>query len=166
MTRTPDSPVGTKQWLQDCIDELYARDSDLLLLAAGEWSVAARLAHIIANRCEGDADPRLRIDCEYNRAGNETKRVDGARRLPDIVVHHRGNNERNLLAIECKHKRRSEQDRADDIRKLLALAATFGYEHFAFIEFGETSATISWGRLTSSKRGVVSSSRTRVTTGR
>jgi len=42
------------------------------------------------------------VDCEYNRYGDETKRLlDSKIVFPDIIIHHRGKNE-NLVVIEVK----------------------------------------------------------------
>lgn len=49
------------------------------------------------------------VDCEYNRRGADRKTIDNKGFRPDIIVHERGNNNKNLLYIECK------QPYSDDI---------------------------------------------------
>lgn len=79
------------------------------------------------------------VDCEYNRHGIDTKRVPSLKDLPrrggkrtgaatpDIVVHRRGREGPNLIAIEVK---RLEDDPGDDKMKLRGYKQPpLNYEH-------------------------------------
>lgn len=79
------------------------------------------------------------VDLEYNRDGHNTKRVNlnqvpdaswdaGSNVFPDIIVHHRGNNENNLLIIEAKkrHQFNSAIDKHDR-RKIQAFSTGLDY---------------------------------------
>jgi hypothetical protein len=79
------------------------------------------------------------VDCEYNRDGHESKRVNlvdhlaeewgaGSNVYPDIIVHHRGDNLHNLLIIEAKKVRRFDGHVDDhDRRKIEAFARELDY---------------------------------------
>jgi hypothetical protein len=90
--------------------------------------------------------PKLRVDCEYNRHGNEIKRLRVPRDdidwddteaktvFPDIVVHERGNDENNLLVIEVK-KSSNNQNVQFDKNKLEAFTIEPYRYHFGlFLE--------------------------------
>ena len=92
----------------------FKSDRDLLEIGANERSITHKLAEHLQCQFED-----RKVDCEYNRCGSYPKSLKnlksciGGRKLeandseattvyPDIVVHQRGNNERNLLVIEAK----------------------------------------------------------------
>lgn len=93
--------------------ELFAaRDRDLLILDASEWSIAHRLAVYL----EQQLPAGWHIDCEYNRQGldyDEKRNPGGNIVRPDIIVHRRGHVALadNLLVIELK-KYRDAPDQA------------------------------------------------------
>lgn len=81
-------------------------DSFLFDKDVSEWAVAHRLAAYL----EGFF-PEYDVDCEYNRMpgpdgeydSKAPKKVLGNKKIrPDIIVHRRGSNEDNLIAIEMK----------------------------------------------------------------
>src|SRR5262245_18741393 len=93
------------------LNMLFARDAFLLEKDNSEWAVAHRLAVYLETLLPG-----WNIDCEFNRQGKaaDPKALErGSHVRPDIIVHHRGQLERehNLLAIELK-KRNSMSDHA------------------------------------------------------
>ena len=51
-------------------------------------------------------DEELTIDFDYNRNGGNVKNMDGFNQrhgvFPDIILHHRGFNDKNVLVIEIK----------------------------------------------------------------
>lgn len=81
---------------------------------ARENAVAARLFFHLGNRPEF---AMLNVDSEYDRAGleNDPKtRPNGGEIRPDIIVHNRGNNDANLLAIEVKFRAARTRRTNDD----------------------------------------------------
>ena len=97
------------------IDEFYLRDRYLVDLDVNERTCVARIAHYLQNLL--DKDPiwhDISVDCEYNRQTEEIppenkstkrcKRTPQASRgiFPDLIVHCRGKNDRNLLVAEFK----------------------------------------------------------------
>jgi hypothetical protein len=91
------------------------------------------------------------VDCEYNRAGREPKKVVlpvshvktdelKARTVyPDIIVHRRGPQGPNVLAIELKVNA-DEEEREWDLRKLLAYHDEFDYWNGVFINVRQDDA--------------------------
>jgi hypothetical protein len=68
------------------------------------------------------------------QAGLEVAEEDRPRRI-DLVIHERGTDERNLLAIEIKRSV-NRRDRRYDRLKLQALREELGYEFTLFLELG------------------------------
>lgn len=91
-----------------------------------EWAVAHRLAIYLEKHFPGYS-----VDCEYNRMPGEPeatydttqhvpKRLHGNKQVrPDIIIHERGNNDRNLVVIELK-KASNKHGIDDDAEKLRA----------------------------------------------
>ena len=125
------------------------RDDQLLFRrGVSEWSVAHRLGVYLEDYFE--EYPRLIVDCEFNRqpldedgskyVTDQTKKIDGKIRRPDIVVHKRYLPEAkidgyNLLAIELK----VNEERDDDLEKIERLRSNMGYNYGVFIDFYENS---------------------------
>lgn len=123
--------------LEAGLRRLMDQDTALLEYDAGERGVAARLACHLA-----PFFPDHHVDVEYNRHGLGPKSVTlppecgggGAHLIvPDIVVHRRGSDDSNLLAVELK-KETNTTPRECDRAKLLAMKAEFGYEHGVVLE--------------------------------
>lgn len=102
-------------------------DNDRVLLEHGpsERAVAHRLAVYLE-----DEFPCWHTDCEYNRQGGGPDRkqvplpTGQANADPDIVVHRRGPDGPNLLALEVKPH---GKDKNHDRQKLRSYRATHGY---------------------------------------
>ena len=92
--------------------------------------------------------PEHSVDMEYNRQGSqgETKRreLTGEKILPDLIVHYRGNNKSNLLAVECKKSNCSRTDKEEDITKLKRLRQEKGYTHVAFVVLKSSGSKVCW----------------------
>ncbi len=82
------------------------------------------------------------VDCEYNRDCESedrarTKKIPNNGRskmriFPDIILHKRGTNANNLLAIEVKKTKRRDNGK-NDRKKLCELIETQKYEHALFL---------------------------------
>jgi hypothetical protein len=83
------------------------------------------------------------IDVEYTRDGRDIKRLhmnnDGSRSrvMPDIIIHTRGHDGPNLVAIEAKIKKPTAISQRD-ARKLIGYKAELGYQFALFLAFRDT----------------------------
>jgi hypothetical protein len=119
------------------VDRLMANDGDLLLRNVSERAIASRLAMYLT-----ELFPSYDLDVEYDRHGLEVKRLHlpadchggGIRRvIPDIVVHIRGDNDHNLLAVEIK-KETNRESRTCDRLKLRGMLDQLHYSLAVFLE--------------------------------
>jgi hypothetical protein len=116
---------------------LFKEDGFLLEADVAERAIASRLArHIALLFTEHD------VDVEYNRHGLDQKAVtlpegcrggDQKRIFPDIVVHRRGHDADNLLAIQIK-KETNQESRECDRAIILAMKDQLSYQHGLLID--------------------------------
>ena len=142
---------GSKDGSQEAytIDDVYAKvrralcgffesDRDLLEKRANERSITHKLAEHL--QCQFK---HLDVDCEYNRHGDDIKKLPrlaecigsdnskSCKVYPDIIVHQRGNDERNLLVIEAK-KSDNKRGIGEDRCKLQEFTNPHGYYKYKF----------------------------------
>ncbi len=91
--------------------------------------------------------PLYHVDAEYNRLGDDPKRRDhpGHTMRPDIIVHIRGQDGPNLLAIEVKKKAKSKDARKlkEAQTKLMELTrpgGSYDYQLGALLEYSTGSS--------------------------
>ncbi|MEU8900133.1 hypothetical protein [Nocardia sp. NPDC048505] len=97
-----------------------------------EQALGFRIGLFLANAIERP-DSKLRVDSEYDREGTEPKVILREGRIgkrPDLVIHVRGNNESNLLAVEIK---KSIKALKDDRERLRALQSHPFHHHAAVL---------------------------------
>jgi len=121
-----------------CIEKLLRDDLYLLQAGVHEQAITHRLAHYIQEQF-----PDQDVDAEYNRHGLAIKsarlRSGSKHVVPDIVVHARGNDHKNLLVIEVKIRDRGDaEDRDHAHQKLDALVhgGQFRYQFGLYLELG------------------------------
>jgi hypothetical protein len=101
------------------------------------------IAHKLAVYLHG-VFPSWHVDCEYNREGDVVKKIplsDACKKLlrrtgavsPDIIIHKRGPNGPNLLAIEIKKV--GQAGKKCDLEKLQGYIQHIGYEYGLFLCF-------------------------------
>jgi len=127
---------------------LQKHDAFLLENNLNERSITHKLAEYLQQQFH-----EYHVDCEYNRIKNENMDQQYITKIlnlpienlksddteaktvyPDIIVHKRGTNDDNLLAIEVK-KSTNRSTREFDFRKLLAFKTQLKYIFALFIEF-------------------------------
>lgn len=95
-----------KRTVKNCVDFFMKDENDIFLLKkdVGERAISHRLGLYLQS-----AFPEMKVDCEYNRKGSQMdpKRFSSANVrsrpvYPDIIVHKRGDDDNNILAIEVK----------------------------------------------------------------
>lgn len=120
-------PPEVRDRFRSALAGFLSKDGDLLGLNVNERSIT----HCLAEHLH-EAFPDYNVDCEYNRQGNETKRLpvgptdcrsddlDAVTVYPDIIIHKRGVQDNNLLVIEVKksNARNCSADNERDINKL------------------------------------------------
>ena len=122
--------------------KLRKKDSSLLEIDVNERTISHKLAEYLQEEF-----PKLHVDCEYNRHGGLTKLLDLPKDqinwddiesktvFPDIVIHKRKIDSRNLLVIEIK-KSSNKVKREFDINKIIGLTInTYNYKFGLFVEF-------------------------------
>lgn len=127
-------------------EKLLKREGFLLENDVNERSITHKLAQYLEEEFPG-----WDVDCEYNRVGTDLtikriKRLDFCAEqcrtddtnaqtvYPDIIVHHRGEENENLLAIEAKKKSNHTDTGKDsgiqnDRRKLESFARDLAYQY-------------------------------------
>ncbi len=95
--------------IERAVANVYAQDFSLIEREAHERSCAFRFGiyftGIIAETSFGD-DSDLKVDFDYNRNLDKVKTMRGFNSthgiFPDIILHHRGFNDKNIVVIEFK----------------------------------------------------------------
>jgi hypothetical protein len=109
MTLTELQISELKEIINEALELLYDEDILLIQNRAHERSIAFRFGlffdGLILESSFGK-DEELTIDFDYNRNGGNVKNMDGFNQrhgiFPDIILHHRGYNNKNVLVIEIK----------------------------------------------------------------
>ena len=122
-----------KQRVINAICALYRYDRELLDVNANERSITHKLAEHLQREF-----PEWHVDCEYNRLGRDTKRlqfnigepkpddIEAKTVFPDIIVHRRMTR-KNLLVMEVK--KASGQANTGDIKKLKGFTRVPEYQY-------------------------------------
>jgi hypothetical protein len=127
---------------QSAIDQLLERDEYLLRHDASERSITHKLGFYLQALF-----PEWEVDCEYNRNGHGPKTVGLPRRddpevleststFPDVIVHQRGSNARNLLVVEAKKQGCALAAQEFDRLKVEAYARDLAYTTGILLTFG------------------------------
>lgn len=124
------------------LETLKLNDDFLLEYDAQEETITSKLASYMV-----PLFPRYHVDVEYSLHGINRKRVvlppscrsrriaegESTLVLPDLVVHTRGHDEDNLLALEIK-KTTNHESRDCDRAKLAAYRLEFGYKYLGVLD--------------------------------
>ena len=88
--------------LDKSFKSLFSNDLYLLFSHNGENTISHRLAIYLENNLP-NINSSYNVDCEYMRDGENRKMINGHRRIPDIIIHKRGNNyPTNYLCVYAK----------------------------------------------------------------
>lgn len=95
-----------RDFMDNVMDKFYKAEADLLDYRTGnnstmvnERTISSHIARIIDNKL-GTQD--YRVDIEYNRHGDDTKKLNGENVYPDILIHERKTDDNNFAWIEVK----------------------------------------------------------------
>lgn len=133
------------------LDELYKKELYIFENNVSERNMVFHFARYLIELLDGTEYERLSVDCEYNKNALDEK---GYKEIiynydhiyhkiyPDLLLHKRGTNNQNVLAIEFKkYNNYNTKAIKSDKLKLKALTdkcAEFKYELGLFISFGRT----------------------------
>jgi len=129
--------------LKTAIRLLYEKDIHLFGVDANERSITFHLGLYLQKLFPGRD-----VDCEYNRNGHNPKRIHlceanyygpGQTVYPDIIIHERGSNKKNLLVIEAakelnSNSQHDQKKLQHDKEKLLLYRRELKYAYAVFIE--------------------------------
>ena len=109
MTLTDIQTTEIKGSIASALARVYEQDYSLIERRAHERSCAFRFglyfSEIILQTSFGNDDD-LTIDFDYNRNIDNVKNMEGFNQrhgiFPDIILHHRGFNDKNIVVIEFK----------------------------------------------------------------
>lgn len=124
--------------MRTSLQELYDQDGQILAQDVGERAICGRLFRLMEPKF-----PHYNVDIEYNRKGlglepkdiempDENGDLTTNRVFPDIIVHERGHNFRNLLVVEVKKSTNAVGDEHDHT-KLQALCWQLRYQNGLFL---------------------------------
>lgn len=139
-----------KSRVRSSLDELIKNDLFLLSNDANERSISHRLAVYLGDQFKG-----WDVDCEYNRRHDKIKKLnlkkltpvkiksddtEATTVYPDIIIHVRNDDHKNLLVIEIKKSRikgisKSTKLENFDLEKLALYREDVNYKHALFLKF-------------------------------
>ncbi len=136
--------------LKAAVERLIERDSYLLRQRVHERSISHKLGCYLQEQFPG-----WDVDCEYSRDRHLLKHlalpprrgasdeVEDRRVLPDVIVHRRGDNARNLLVVEVKTAWSRDTEDDWDRKKLRAYKdrQELGYRYGYFLKFHAGTGT-------------------------
>lgn len=117
--------------IDSCIQSLLKNDTKLLSSDVHERTVTQQLAAYMQGKF-----PDWQVDCEYNRLGDEVKRLrlrDGIVPVVSDIIARVRDSEENLLVIEAK---KNDQPRVEDgdYERLDAFKDQLGYKYAIFLK--------------------------------
>ena len=118
-----------RESIKRALDTFWERDSYLLEHDVNEVTITHKLGCYLQNNFE-DFD----VDNEYNRDLDDPKRFPSGTIKPDIIVHKRGTNEHNFLAIEVKKSNNPGTN--EDLTKIKKyIFGSLRYDYALYMEF-------------------------------
>lgn len=111
----------------------YQKDKIQLPNDINERASVFRIGHYLANIIENDGYfESYHVDVEYNRDLDSVKTLDKIMIIPDLIIHERGTNSNNLVAIEFKKNKDSKKDK-EKLEKLINSNYGYNYKNVYFI---------------------------------
>ena len=124
-----------KEIMEIALRKLYEKDRELIDRILHENAINHKLAIYLeeAIYLQKGWISTYSIDVEYNKDGNNAKKLNGDKEFrPDIILHERNSNERNILLIEAKKEKLDYKD--ENVLKN-CLKAPFNYRFSVGIEY-------------------------------
>ena len=124
-----------KEIMEIALRKLYEKDRELIDRILHENAINHKLAIYLeeAINLQKEWISTYSIDVEYNKDGNNAKKLNGDKEFrPDIILHERNSNERNILLIEVKKEKLIDKDK-NTLKE--CLKAPFNYRFSVVIEY-------------------------------
>lgn len=124
-----------KEIMEIALRELYEKDRELIDRILHENAINHKLAIYLeeAINLQKGWISTYSIDVEYNKDGKNAKKLNGDKEFrPDIILHERNSNERNILLIEAKKEKLDDKD--ENVLKN-CLKSPFNYRFSVGIEY-------------------------------
>jgi hypothetical protein len=148
MILTINQTAEIKGAIASALERVYSQDFLLIQNRAHERSIAFRFGFYFSEIIEFTSfgnDIELTIDFDYNRNGEGVKDMEGFSLshgvYPDIILHRRGYNNKNVVVFEFKPAWRMKGYQ-EDLEKLIGftnpIINDYQYGLGVFIRFGET----------------------------
>lgn len=142
-----------KHLLNSAVAAAYAEpglplENDGRLKGATEQSFVFRVGIHLHELLKPTKYAGLNLDSEYRKHGDDQKlRPNGSKMRPDILIHSRGNDENNIMAVEFagwwkirKKPREVEGDRIK-LKELTDTKYTYGYRLGALVKMNKANDT-------------------------
>lgn len=145
MILTNNQIAEIKGAIASSLELVYEHDNHLININAHERTIVFWFGLYFLKIIENTSfskDAVLSIDVEYNRDKDKAKKLQGfnapQRVIPDLILHHRGSNDRNIVVIEFKgHWNQLESDK-EKLEKFTNQSGDYQYGLGAFIKLGKT----------------------------
>lgn len=112
------------------LDRLYKNDTYLINQKMERECVGRILGYLM---CEEENMHGLTFDTEYHKDKDDVKKLNGAAKRPDIILHHRGNDCANKIWIEFKTQHRYQEHDLQKLRDATRNDGQLRYELGLFI---------------------------------
>lgn len=112
-----------KHLLHSAVSATYA-EADLMDKSDGEsrkgneQTIAFRVGIHLHELLKQTKYSHLNLDCEYNKHGDDPKRIGEEVIRPDLLIHSRGNDDQNILVVEFAGWWKNAEDLTKDKSKL------------------------------------------------
>lgn len=137
-----------KECVQRAMEQVYANDKSLIIRDANERSIVFRFGLYLCEILKSTAFKDYDLDVEYNRNGQDPKRTPNHPRngiVPDLIVHKRESNDSNLLVLEFKTERNSNQrEDKEKIKELTSITSEYRFKYGACILIGNNNPDYAW----------------------
>ena len=136
-----------RQYVQRAVDEVYKNDKSLIVRDVNERSIVFRFGLYLYEILKFTEFKDYDIDVEYNRNGNEPKRLPNHKNgtYPDFIIHKREVNTNNLLVLEFKTEwYKNQKADKDKIKEYMDLSGEYRFKYGATILIGRDKPHIEW----------------------
>lgn len=131
-----------EKYVKEAIEELYKKDKILFKEEISERCLVYNFARHLEDILKYTKYENLNIDLEYNRNCGKMKSIRGQKiTYPDIIVHERGNNNKNTIVLEFKKWKNNKIEEIEkDRRKLQGFKYEYRYKLSMLIILNKESA--------------------------